>query len=142
MPWLNFFKGNKDAKSVATKSHLDNLIQIAKIDGYYDEIEKDYLLKVAQSYNIPARNIEEVEKYSHKISMAEPENKEMIYRQLYELVGMMLADGVVHNQEIELCARFAEEMGVAQSNGMIFISNLVKEIEKGATPQDIAKLLG
>lgn len=141
MLWFNFFKGNKDVKSVATKSHLDNLIQMAKIDGFYDEVEKDYLLKVAQSYNIPVRNIEEVEKYSHRVSMAEPENKEMVYRQLYELVGMMLADGVVHNQEIELCARFAEEMGVAQSNGMTFISNLVKEIEKGASPEDIAKLL-
>ncbi|MCS6796544.1 MAG: hypothetical protein RMJ97_02200 [Raineya sp.] len=139
MFWLNFFRSNKDTKSVAIRSHLDNLIQMAKVDGYYDEVEKDYLLKVAQNYNIPARNIEEVEKYSHEVSMAEPENKEMIYRQLYELVGMILADGVVHNQEIELCARFAEEMGVAQGNGMVFISNLVKEIEKGATPKDIAK---
>ncbi len=130
MPWFNFFKRNKEAKSVATKNHLDNVIQLSKIDVHYEKVEKDYLLEMAQSYNILVRNVEKVRKYSHKVSTTESKNKEMVYRQLYELVGMMLADGVVYNNEIELCARFAEEMGVAQSNGMVFISNLSKEIKK------------
>lgn len=140
MSWLNLFKNTKEPKR-AVRSHLQNLIEMAKVDGYYDQVEKDYLLKVAKSYNLPIRNPEEVEKQAAKVEMAQVGNMEMIYRQLYELVGMMLADGVVHNNEIELCVRFAEEMGVAQGNGSTFISKLVKAIEQGADSKDIQKIL-
>ena len=140
MSLLNFFKSNKEAKT-STRSHLQNLIEMAKADGYYDQVEKDYLMKVAQSYDISARNMEEVEKQATKVAMAQAGNMEMIYRQLYELVGMMLADGIVHNNEIELCVRFAEEMGVAQGNGSTFISKLVKAIEQGASAKDVQKIL-
>ncbi|GAB4131017.1 MAG: hypothetical protein OHK0045_17630 [Raineya sp.] len=140
MSLLNFFKGNKEAKK-PMRSHLHNLIEMAKVDGYYDQVEKDYLVKIAQSYNIAARNTEEIEKQATKVAMAQVGNIEMIYRQLYELVGMMLADGIVHNSEIELCVRFAEEMGVAQGNGSMFISKLVKAIEQGASPKDVQKIL-
>lgn len=140
MSFFNFFKSNKEAK-IPVRSHLQNLIEMAKADGYYDQVEKDYLMKVAKSYNISARNMEEVEKQVAKVAMAQAGNMEMIYRQLYELVGMMLADGVVHNNEIELCVRFAEEMGVAQGNGSTFISKLVKAIEQGASAKDVQKIL-
>jgi len=113
---------------------------MAKADGYYDQVEKDYLLKIAKSYNISAKNMEEVEKYSTQVAMAQSGNSDMVYRQLYELVGMMLADGIVHNTEIELCVRFAEEMGVAQGNGSAFIGKLVKAIEQGAGEADMKKI--
>lgn len=140
MSWLNLFKSSKEPKT-PTRSHLQNLIEMAKADGYYDQVEKDYLMKVAQSYNISAKNLEEIEKQSGKVAMAQVGNMEMIYRQLYELVSMMLADGVVHNSEIELCVRFAEEMGVAQGNGSTFISKLVKAVEQGANAKDVQKIL-
>jgi len=98
-------------------------------------------MKVAKSYDIPVKNVEETEKQAAKVAMAQAGNMEMIYRQLYELVGMMLADGIVHNSEIELCVRFAEEMGVAQGNGSTFISKLVKAIEQGASARDVQKIL-
>ncbi|KOY87086.1 hypothetical protein AD998_13880 [bacterium 336/3] len=113
---------------------------MAKADGYYDQVEKDYLLKIAKSYNISAKNMDEIEKFSGQIAMAQSGNADMIYRQLYELVGMMLADGIVHNNEIELCVRFAEEMGVAQGNGSLFIGKLVKAIEQGANEADVKKI--
>lgn len=140
MSLFSFFKSNKEAKT-PVRSHLQNLIEMAKADGYYDQVEKDYLIKVAKSYDIFVKNIEEIEKQATKVAMAQIGNMEMIYRQLYELVGMMLADGVVHNSEIELCVRFAEEMGVAQGNGAIFISKLVKAIEQGASAKDVQKIL-
>ena len=140
MSLLNFFRSNKESKT-PTRSHLQNLIEMAKADGYYDQVEKDYLMKVAKSYDIPAKNMEEIEKQVTKVAMAQAGNMEMIYRQLYELVGMMLADGIVHNNEIELCVRFAEEMGVAQGNGSTFISKLVRAIEQGASVKDVQKIL-
>ncbi|MCU0437717.1 MAG: TerB family tellurite resistance protein [Raineya sp.] len=139
MSWLNIFRGNNTNKS-HTRSHLQNLIEMAKADGYYDQVEKDYLLKIAKSYNITAKNMDEVEKYSGQVAMAQSGNSDMVYRQLYELVGMMLADGIVHNSEIELCVRFAEEMGVAQGNGSSFIGKLVKAIEQGANEADVKKI--
>jgi uncharacterized tellurite resistance protein B-like protein len=140
MSFFNLFRSNKEAKT-PTRSHLQNLIEMAKADGYYDQVEKDYLMKVAKSYDIPVKNVEEIEKQAAKVAMAQAGNMEMIYRQLYELVGMMLADGIVHNSEIELCVRFAEEMGVAQGNGSTFISKLVKAIEQGASARDVQKIL-
>jgi uncharacterized tellurite resistance protein B-like protein len=140
MSWLNIFRSNAGSKNRSTRSHLQNLIEMAKVDGYYDQVEKDYLFKVAKNYNISAKNIEDIEKQAAKVAMAQSGNQDMIYRQLYELVGMMLADGIVHNSEIELCARFAEEMGVAQANGSSFIAKLVKAIEQGAGEADVKKI--
>jgi len=140
MSFFNLFRSNKEPK-IPTRSHLQNLIEMAKVDGYYDQVEKDYLMKVAKSYDIAVKNVEEIEKQVAKVAMAQAGNMEMIYRQLYELVGMMLADGIVHNSEIELCVRFAEEMGVAQGNGSTFISKLVKAIEQGASAKDVQKIL-
>jgi uncharacterized tellurite resistance protein B-like protein len=140
MSWLNIFRSNNANGKNQTRSHLQNLIEMAKADGYYDQVEKDYLLKIAKSYNISAKNMDEIEKFSGQIAMAQSGNADMIYRQLYELVGMMLADGIVHNNEIELCVRFAEEMGVAQGNGSLFIGKLVKAIEQGANEADVKKI--
>ncbi|MDX1905378.1 MAG: hypothetical protein SFU27_14625 [Thermonemataceae bacterium] len=137
MAWLNLFRSA--STNAPQRSHLQNLISMAKADGYYDQIEKEYLLQVAKNYGISAKTPEELEKNASKVAMAST-NDERAYKQLYELVGMMLADGVIHNSEIELCVKFAEEMGIAQSNGSVFIGKLVKAIEKGASEADFKKL--
>lgn len=106
---------------------------------YFGHLFKFRLLKLffrwfkltsPQNYDIPTIYVKKTEKYLDLqpfTNKADIECKEELFCIVYDLLGDLFK-GEVRNSDIELCARFVEEMGIAHENGMVFINGFIRSL--------------
>lgn len=139
MNLLDLLTGKKKKKA---KGHLKNLLAVAASDGSFDGLEVDYLLSMAQRFNINEEELRQIKDEPDRFEYEPPVTDRERFDHLHHLVSMMLIDGEVHNKEIELCKRFADILGLNPA----FVDDFVKVIEddpERETPTEIiiSKLL-
>ena len=136
---LDLLTGKKKKRA---KAHLKNLIQIAESDGNFENIEVDYLLSLAGRFNITEAELKRIKDRPHTVQCEAPTNDRERFDHLHQLVSMMLIDGEIHEQEMVICKRYAEELELRAE----FVDDFVKVIGESVDqeiPTDIiiAKLL-
>lgn len=93
------------------KSHLSNLIALAKIDGDFQEVEEQLIYKIGQKYKLKDWQIEDMilneERPEIQIPITHPQKME----QLYDLIRMIYADKVVAENEISFCKKITTSFG-------------------------------
>jgi uncharacterized tellurite resistance protein B-like protein len=139
MNLLDLLTGKKKKKA---KGHLKNLLAVAASDGSFDGLEVDYLLSMAQRFNINEEELRQIKDEPDRFEYEPPVTDRERFDHLHHLVSMMLIDGEVHNKEIELCKRFADILGLNPA----FVDDFVKVIgddPERETPTEIiiSKLL-
>ena len=116
-------------KSKLQKSHLKNLINLAKADGVITDTEKDYILKAGEKHGF---KLTELESMIQEISNEEikiPANDTERFDQIFDLVQMMLADGSIDDNEMDFCIVMAEKLGFRKA----IVGILVRKISIGLT---------
>jgi uncharacterized tellurite resistance protein B-like protein len=93
------------------KGHLRNLVALARIDENIHESELDFIYKAGKRYGLKKKQIEAILQEQVTADPIIPTSHEGKINQLYDLVGMMLADGVVESRELELCDDIASKLG-------------------------------
>lgn len=103
------------------KSHLENLIAIAQVDGHVDESEKELLAKFADRLNIDSNTFNEMMNHAAKYDVIPPIDKVDRYKMLYSLVSLSLADSILDEREVSLLERYAIGLGYKeqQANELI-----------------------
>ena len=121
---FGFFE-NDQAKKI--KGHLLNLAALAKADGHIDEREMSFILAVGKKNGMSAADIKELVSGSKGASAELPSNDSERFDQIYDLVHMMLADGVVDDNEMDFCIMMAEKLGFRKA----IVGVLVRKISQG-----------
>jgi uncharacterized membrane protein YebE (DUF533 family) len=85
------------------KSHLRNLVALAKADGHFHDNEKDFLYDIGLKYGLKPRQIEEIFQHTGYSELHIPDTHAQKMGLLYDTVGMMLADGVIDDSEMVFC---------------------------------------
>lgn len=93
------------------KNHLRNLIALAKADGNLHEDEEKMLYKMGEKYGLKDRQIASLIRSNKSIELTIPENHDQKMNQLFDLVLMVYADGVVEESEIEFCQELMIQFG-------------------------------
>ena len=96
------------------KSHLENLIAIAQVDGNIDETEKVLLAKFADRLNIDRSTFNEMMNHVASYNVIPPFDKVDRYKMLYSLVSLSLADSVLDEKEVSLLERYAIGLGYTE----------------------------
>ena len=104
---LNRFRQGNDT----AKSHMKNLIEMAAVDGNFDDVEYNLLKTIAKQHDISEGQLKEIRKNPAGIKFEVPSDKKEKFRQFYDLVHMMAADNVVHHDEHSLCFLFGVKFG-------------------------------
>jgi uncharacterized tellurite resistance protein B-like protein len=104
---LSLFKQGKGT----AKSHMKNLIEMAAVDGNFEQIEYDLLKAIAKRNGISENQLNEIRNNPHDIVFEVPTDSRQKFHQLYDLVHMMSMDNEVHNEESKLCYLFAIKFG-------------------------------
>jgi uncharacterized tellurite resistance protein B-like protein len=125
----------KQGKSTA-HSHMKNLIEIAAVDGNFDEVEYDLLKKIASRNGISAAKLNSIQDSPSKITFEVPTDETEKFTQMYDLVHMMIIDNEVHHEEMSLCNIFANKFGYKKSNINELITTIQGNIENGNNAQD------
>ena len=94
------------------KSHLHNLILLAKADGNFHEDEEKLIYKIGERYGLKDRQIASLIISSKKRELHIPAKFEDKLNQMYDLLLMVYADGIVDKTEIKFCQNVAHQFGM------------------------------
>ena len=121
---FGFFE-NPQAKKI--KGHLMNLAALAKADGHIDEREMSFIIAVGQKNGLNAKKVKALVSGSKGMSSDLPTTDSERFDQIFDLVDMMLADGVVDETEMDFCIIMAEKLGFRKA----IVGVLVRKISMG-----------
>ena len=121
---FGFFE-NEQAKKI--KGHLLNLAALAKADGHIDAREMNFILAVGKKNGVNSTDVQALISGSKDASNELPTNDSERFDQIFDLVDMMLADGVVDETEMDFCIMMAEKLGFRKA----IVGLLVRKISQG-----------
>ena len=122
-----------------TKSHIKNLLEVAKSDGDYDKTEKYLLKAIAKRYKVNNWQIKSIEGRMDKILFVSPRADAERYNQMYDLVCMMMADGEIDHREMLVCNKYAKKLGFDMSKVSELVLSISKNIEVGHSLEETRK---
>lgn len=109
------------------KNHIQNLAALAKADGHLDEREMSFIVAVGKKNGIRDAEIRSLVANSSAGRVVAPSNDSDRFDQIFDMVDMMLADGIVDDSEMDFCTVMAEKLGFRQD----VVGLLVKHISQG-----------
>ena len=112
------------------KSHLRNLIALAKSDGHFHADEEVMIYKVGEKYGLKDRQIASLINEPVTEEWHLPDTHDQKMEQLYDLMQMVYADGIVRESEIEFCEEIVEKLGFSQK----IVPWLLSLFDKGYRP--------
>lgn len=92
-------------------SHIRNLITIAYSDGTIHKNERSFIFSLAEQYGISIAEMETICREPGKIAFILPETKEEKYKQLNNMVQLILADNKIDRKELSLGRYYAMKLG-------------------------------
>lgn len=121
---FGFFE-NEQAKKI--KSHLLNLAALAKADGHIDARELNFITAVGKKNGISASEVQALVSGAKGSNNDLPTTDSERFDQIFDLVDMMLADGIVDETEMDFCIMMAEKLGFRKA----IVGVLVRKISQG-----------
>lgn len=124
------------AKKKRGKAQLKNLLELALADGQFDDIEAEYLLSLAQRFNISENELKKLKANVDSVEYKPPVNDREKFDHLHQLVRMMLMDGEIHDREMEICKVLSVRLGLKPELVDDFIKVIGEDVAK-EVPSDI-----
>jgi hypothetical protein len=112
------------------KSHIKNLLALAKVDGSMHPKEEALLYKIGKRYGLKDRQIRHLVEQDEKSEVTVPDNHHDKMNLLYDLILMVYADDVVDKHEIEFCEDAVSQFGMKKE----LVGWLLAEFERGTPP--------
>ncbi|MEQ8925693.1 MAG: TerB family tellurite resistance protein [Fulvivirga sp.] len=112
------------------KNHLRNLIALAKADGHLHPDEEKMIYKVGDKYGLKDRQIASLLRSDKKLELHVPDTHDEKMDQLYDIVMMVYADGVVEESEIEFCEDIVDKFGYKKE----IVKWLIEFFDEGKEP--------
>jgi uncharacterized tellurite resistance protein B-like protein len=103
-------------------------------DGALDPEEEKFLYRVGERFGLKDRQITMLINSDKEFILYIPETHTERMDQLYDLLKVIYADGIVHNQEVELCEEVVSAFGYAPE-----MVPWLLEIFRGKVHPDIAR---
>lgn len=101
-----------------SKTHLNVLIQLAKIDGEVVKEELDLINEVGRANGYDEEEVSKMFKTERPIDDFSQLNDDERFDLIYSVVQLMKIDGKLYNEEIEYCAKMAAKLGY--DKGVLF----------------------
>jgi uncharacterized tellurite resistance protein B-like protein len=138
MSLFNKFESGEDK---IRKGHCRNLIKMAMADGSIDDTEMQFLYKIARRYGVTEEEVQHVMDHPNDYPFTPPSTKEDRYEQMVNLCHMVLADGVIDDNELVYSEKFAVGLGFPIAKSKLIVSRILDWIQAGKSDDDIFEAL-
>ena len=132
---FGFFE-NEQAKKI--KGHLCNLAALAKADGNVDDRELKFIITVGKKNGVSASEVRKIVHGETGYAAELPANDSERFDQIFDLVDMMLADGIVDPTEMNFCTGMAEKLGFREDIVDVLMGKISQGV-KDAVPRERIK---
>lgn len=136
---FDFFENEQTKK---LKHHLQNLGALAKVDGHLDATEMNYLIALGQKNGLKPEDVKNLIANSSNAHFHFPENDSERFDQIYDLVEMMLADGIVDDDEMTFCMEMAAKLGFRRTLVGVLVRKITTGVKDGLSRDDIKAEFG
>jgi uncharacterized tellurite resistance protein B-like protein len=126
---------NKKTKGI--KSHINNLVEIAKSDGNFSMAEKRLIFEIGLKNGLTNEKLKKIIKSDKPIKFKIPKNDSLRFDQVADLAKMLLADGSYTEAEIEACIELAEKLGFKKAMVGILVRKIVVGLSNGKTVEEL-----
>jgi len=134
MSIVNYFD-HHDRK--ASKEHFLHLVQVANADGVIDKAESTLLHRIGKRLGFTDPEIDElIQKKDAKI-FTPPYELEKRFHQLYDVVAMALADGVLFEPEIRMIKKLAIASAFDDKDTEQLVNLLINGINYGKSEEQL-----
>ncbi len=133
---FGFFESEETKK---LKSHIANLGALAKIDGHVDPNEMNFIISIGKKHGMKADDVRNIISSSEKMEPQMPTNDSERFDQIYDLVEMMLADGIVDENEMEFCINMAARLGFKKAIVGVLVRKISLGVKDGYTREYIKR---
>jgi len=124
-------------KSKKRKSHLRNLVALAKLDGVVSKEEYHFLLKVGEKAGVKAGQIKDMISRTATVKVTRPDNNAERFDIIFDLIAMALADGHLDEDEIDYCIDFAARLGFRPAIAGVLVRKIATDSLNGMSKDDI-----
>ena len=131
---FSFFDSDETKR---VKSHLLNLGALAKIDGHVDESELNFIVAVGRKHGIKADDVRTLVQNATREHLVIPDNDDDRFDQLFDLVDMMLADGIMDDAEMDFCTEMAQRLGFRKAVVGLLVRKISMGVKDGLTREQI-----
>jgi uncharacterized tellurite resistance protein B-like protein len=131
---FSFFESEETKK---LKSHLINLGALAKIDGHLDSSEISFIVAIGTRHGMKPKEVKSLLAGADKVVPQLPTNDSERFDQIYDLVEMMLADGIVDENEMDFCINMAVKLGFKKAVVGILVRKISVGVKDGLTRDQI-----
>src|SRR6478735_898368 len=133
---FNLFESEQTKK---LKSHLMNLGALAKVDGHIDTSEMNYIITIGKKNGLKEEEVKALMANTSNIKLEIPTNDSERFDQIYDLVEMMLADGIVDDNEMDFCIDMATKLGFRKAIVGVLVRKISMGVKDGHSRDHIKK---
>ena len=93
-------------------SHLNDLIQLSRVDGNESLNEVNFINSVADRLKIDRQDVESIRKKQTQVTFSPPKDMYQLMMQFHRLIVLMGIDRVISREEKSFCQTLGEKMNL------------------------------
>lgn len=128
---MNHLENFDHPQKKQNKEYFVHLVRIAKADDVVSQNELELLVRIGKNLGFTDPEIDKLIESTGKFDYVPPYELSKRFNQLYEIVKMTMADGVIDNSEMRLASGFATISGFTESEIPKLLVLLISGIKKG-----------
>jgi hypothetical protein len=114
-----------------------HLVKIAMADGIIWQAELEFLHRMGRKLGFTEPEIKTLIDNAARQDYDPPYELSKRFEQLYDIVSMTLADGIIDDQEMRLASGFAEKSGFKESEIPALLIMIMRGIKEGRDEEDL-----
>jgi len=119
------------------KEYFVHLVRIAKADDFVSHHELELLNRIGKKLGFTEPETNLLIETTGKSDYTPPYELSKRFDQVYEIVKMTLADGVIDKNEMRLASSFAVKSGFDEKEIPILLVNLIQGIKDGKDEEEL-----
>ena len=126
-------------KKKQIKNHVKNLVSLSSVDGKIDESEKEILIRIGTKKGLNRDEIQKIIDNPGNANFSPASSDDERFEQIYDLVELMLADGIAEDNELHFCVEMAERLGFRKTVVTVLIRKITLSLLEGLDKETIKK---
>ena len=126
-------------KTKQLKNHIRNLVTLSSADGNIDDAEKEILIKIGLRKGLKKAEIQKIIDNPGSTNFVPATSDSERFEQIYDLVELMLADGIAEDNELQFCIEMAEKLGFRKAVVGVLIRKITLSLLEGLDKETIKK---
>ena len=121
------------------KSQVLDMIRMAMADGVIDDTEMKYITDFARKFSITMDEIHAIIQRPEDFHFDPPDTRVEAIDRMFNLVGAMMADGEIHENEMKLCRFYAISLGFDHEKIDDLIEEIIDIVHKNEADDEVYK---